>query len=72
MENKIFISEDNQRIELTGERLEAFLAQQEIDAAESIARKAEAEAKAATKAAQRQDLLERLGITEDEARLLLG
>ncbi len=27
---------------------------------------------AATKAAQRQALLERLGITEDEARLLLG
>ena len=29
-------------------------------------------AEAATKAAQRQALLERLGITEDEARLLLG
>lgn len=29
-------------------------------------------AKAATKAAQRQALLDRLGITEDEARLLLG
>ncbi len=30
------------------------------------------QAEAATKAAQRQTLLTRLGITEDEARLLLG
>ena len=48
------------------------LAQQEIDKAKytaiADAQKAEAEAKAAQKAA----LLERLGITEDEARLLLG
>jgi len=36
--------------------------------AEFVARQAEAEAKATQKAA----LLERLGITEDEARLLLG
>lgn len=36
--------------------------------AESEARKAEAEAKAA----QRQALLSRLGITEEEARILLG
>jgi len=42
--------------------------QYQIDVAESEARKAEAEAKAAEKAA----LLERLGITEDEARLLLA
>jgi hypothetical protein len=34
--------------------------------------KADEITQAATKAAQRQDLLERLGITEDEARLLLG
>jgi hypothetical protein len=44
------------------------LAQMEIDAANALARKAEAEAKATQKAA----LLERLGITEDEAKLLLG
>jgi len=44
------------------------IAQMEIDAANAIARKAEAEAKAAQRAA----LLERLGISEDEARLLLS
>ena len=44
------------------------IAQIELDAANSILQKAEAEAKATQKAA----LLERLGITEAEARLLLG
>ena len=44
------------------------LAQMEIDAANEITRKAEAEAKATAKAA----LLERLGITQDEANLLLS
>jgi hypothetical protein len=37
-----------------------------------VAYQAAQEAEAATKAAQRQALLTRLGITEDEARLLLG
>jgi hypothetical protein len=45
--------------------------QSEIDAAiEQV--KADEIAEVATKAAQRQALLTRLGITEDEARLLLG
>jgi len=43
-------------------------AQYELDVAARAAEKAEAEAKAAQKAA----LLERLGISEDEARLLLS
>ena len=43
-------------------------AQYQIDQADNQAKKAEAEAKAAQKAA----LLERLGISEDEARLLLS
>jgi len=43
-------------------------AQYEIERAKYQAEKAEAEAKAAQKAA----LLERLGITEDEAKLLLA
>ena len=47
---------------------EQELAQIEKDALESVRLKAEAEAKAAQKAA----LLERLGISEDEARLLLS
>ncbi len=42
--------------------------QQKIDEVEVAARKAEAEAKAQAKAA----LLERLGITQDEANLLLS
>ena len=44
------------------------IAQMELDAANDVARKAEADAKENAKAA----LLARLGITEDEARLLLG
>jgi hypothetical protein len=44
------------------------IAQMELDAAEAIARKAEAEAKAI----QRQAILDRLGLTADEAKLLLG
>jgi hypothetical protein len=45
--------------------------QAEVDAAiEQI--KADEITQAATKAAQRQALLTRLGLTEDEARLLLG
>jgi hypothetical protein len=44
------------------------IAQMELDAANSAAAKVEAEAKAAEK----QALLDRLGITADEAKLLLG
>ena len=44
------------------------LAQIKLDAEDEKARKAEAEAKATAKAA----LLERLGITQDEANLLLS
>jgi hypothetical protein len=44
------------------------LAQWEADKAESVQDKAQAEAKATQKAA----LLDRLGITEDEAKLLLA
>jgi hypothetical protein len=44
------------------------LAQWEADKAESVQHQAQAEAKAAQKAA----LLDRLGITEEEAKLLLA
>jgi hypothetical protein len=44
------------------------IAQMELDAANATAAKAEAEAKIAEK----QALLDRLGITADEAKLLLG
>jgi hypothetical protein len=44
------------------------IAQMELDATNAISEKAEAEAKATEK----QALLDRLGITADEAKLLLG
>jgi hypothetical protein len=44
------------------------IAQMELDAANSAAAKIEADAKEA----QRQAILDRLGLTSDEARLLLG
>ena len=44
------------------------IAQMELDAASAVARKAEAETKAAAKA----ELLSKLGITAEEAKLLLG
>jgi hypothetical protein len=47
---------------------DAEFAQYEADQAAQVAAQAEAEAKAAEKA----ELLERLGITEEEAQLLLG
>jgi FMN-dependent NADH-azoreductase len=50
------------------ELTEQEIAQIEIDTINSAARQAEAEAKAAEKAA----LLDRLGITADEAKLLLA
>jgi len=54
--------------EIIRDATDAEIAQMELDAANAAARKAEAEAKAA----QRQALLNRLGITEEEARILLG
>ncbi len=50
------------------EMTDAEFAKYEADKAEYAAAKAEAEAKAT----QRQALLTRLGITEEEARILLG
>jgi len=44
------------------------LAQMQLDAADAAARKAEAEAKEAS----REAILDRLGLTADEAKLILG
>lgn len=57
----------------TGEEIERQmtkeeLAQREIDLENEVAKKAAEQLKAAT----RQSILDRLGITEEEARLLLG
>jgi hypothetical protein len=65
---KIFVAVDNERIELTGDDKKAFLAQRAIDLVSAAAKEAEAQAKAQAKTA----LLEKLGITEDEAKLLLS
>jgi hypothetical protein len=65
---KIFVGIDDKRIELTGEALETFLAQREADNAEREAREAEQVAKAE----QKQAILERLGLTEDELKVVLN
>jgi len=65
---KIFVAIDNKRIELTGADKEAFLAQREIDLAAAAAKQAETEVKATAKAA----LLTQLGITAEQAKLLLS
>jgi len=44
------------------------IAQMELDAANAVARKAEAEAKAAEK----QAILDRIGLTVDELKMILG
>jgi acyl-CoA reductase-like NAD-dependent aldehyde dehydrogenase len=63
---KIFNCETGEEIvrEATAEEI----AQMELDAANAAARKAEAEAKET----QRQAILDRLGLTADEAKLILG
>jgi hypothetical protein len=63
---KEYNCETNQ--ELIRNATSAEIAQMELDVANYVASQAEAEAKATQKAA----LLDRLGITEDEAKLLLA
>jgi len=65
---KIIVTDNNGQRELSGKELTDFLAQKAKDQIEANALKAEAEAKASAKSA----LIKRLGMTEDEARLLLG
>lgn len=57
-----------EEVELTEEEL----AQREADRIAFQAAEAEREAEAAEKAARRAEILERLGLTEDEAKLILG
>jgi hypothetical protein len=65
---KILVQDGDTVIELTGEKKAAFLADRELWANQELERKAQAEAKAT----QRQAILDKLGLTSDEARLLLG
>jgi hypothetical protein len=55
-------------VELT----EAEIAQMESDAAAAAEAKAIADAEAATKATQKEAILERLGLTEDELKVVLS
>ena len=57
-----------EEIELTAEEV----SQMEADAAKAEANRVAAEEEAALKAAQKAELLAKLGITEDEAKLLLA
>ena len=66
--DEIWIGEDDERRKLEGAELEAFLADREAIRLEVEKRDAEVKAKADAKAA----LLDRLGITVEEAALLLG
>jgi hypothetical protein len=68
MTKKIMVNVDGVDREATSEEIDSILADQAIDKAKADALKAEAETKAIAKAA----LLDRLGITEDEAKLLLA
>lgn len=65
---EIWISNEEGKRKLEGAELEAFLEQRAKDKIEADKAKAEADAKADAKAA----LLDRLGISADEAKLLLA
>jgi hypothetical protein len=69
--NKITIGDGNQVIELEGEALDAFLEQRAQDQAESTARQAEQDAKAAAKESALTKL-QALGLTEEEIKALIG
>jgi hypothetical protein len=64
----IWVGIDDQKIKLEGEALKSYLAQAELDSEESQRIKAEEEARIA----KREAVLAKLGLTSDEAALLLG
>jgi hypothetical protein len=65
---KIFVQIDDERIELKGAELETFLA----DRAAAQTKKEAYEAEQAAKAAEKKAILERLGLTEDELKVVLS
>ena len=71
MSEKIFIGIDNERIELQGVELEAFLADRELRQAEADARQVEQDAKAAVKESALTKL-QALGLSEAEAKQIVG
>lgn len=66
--NEIWVSDEQGKRKLEGDELAAFLEQKAKDQLEAEKLQEEVKAKASAKAA----LLERLGITADEAALLLA
>lgn len=65
---EIKVGIDNEVVKLEGDALKEFIAQREIEHNHYLALVAERKSKAAAKAA----LLDRLGITAEEAQLLLS
>jgi hypothetical protein len=65
---KLFKNVDGKQFEMNAEEYEATIAKWEADEVEKLAKQAETEAKAAARAA----LLDKLGITAEEAALLLS
>jgi len=71
-QEQIFIQVGEETIELTGKAKEDFIAHREEMIIANEAAKAEEATNAALKAEQKAGLLERLGITAEEAELLLS
>ena len=71
MSEQIFVQINDERVELTGEALDAFLEQRAKDQVEFAARQAEQDAKAAAKESALTKL-QALGLTEAEAKQIVG
>jgi hypothetical protein len=71
MSEQIFIQIDNERIELQGAELEAFLADRKLMQAEAAARQVEQDAKVAARESAISKL-SALGLSEDEIKALVG
>ena len=71
MIDKIYVGIDDKKIELKGEKLEAFLEQQQKDQAEVSLLEAEQQAKAEAKASAMAKLAA-LGLNEEEVQALIS
>lgn len=71
MTEQIFVHRNNERIELQGAELEAFLAYRAQLQAEAVARQVELDAKVAAKESAIAKLAV-LGLSEDEIKALVG
>jgi hypothetical protein len=69
--NKVIINIDEQAIELEGQELTDFLAQREAENQETLARQNALIAEREAKVAARLAVIERLGLSELEASLLI-